>query len=703
MYSLKVSTASPRGDEGAGTSKEASPAPSAPHSPRAAAAAARAAGGTAQASSEQLADDSASLLHFSTGNPRVEHILGRVHLYRHIPAEELHLSAQQQQHKQQQRSGTQQRGQRQEQGEIEVAPPEEPGGQAFPSYAAAAAAGTPAAPTAAAAGQASAASAHLPPERQPQLCILALPPDMGFSELCAFMGAYFRQAGAGGWGGRGRAVQEVRLVRREGGAKSLCLCLLRFGGQAAADGFFRDFNGRPFCLLEPEILCRLVFVKDVEYLASSGAAPGAAAAAAAARAGAEASSDARFHAPTGTTELPTCPVCLERLDEHISGIVTTVCNHRRARGRVHEGIRGWFHNDCLRQWGDTSCPVCRYCQHSSATTSHCSVCSTSADLWICLICGHVGCGRYRGSHAAAHWQASGHGYALELETQRVWDYVNDSYVHRLIQSKTDGKLVEVPSPAPAGPGGAGGAAACAGGRPASRGACPPAPASECGSLGGGEGWWPDPEMEEALVVSKLDALASEYNHLLVTQLESQRHYFEGQLARQAAEGEAVAAAAAVHAAAAEEVASAAHAAAAEAERRRTRAEGRVAELSAAAARAAEERDFLKQLNDQLLANAKDYRARLAAAEEAATTAAAQRDASVAELQEQVRDLMVFIQARDAIEGGGGGKGGGAGGGQGGGGVQASELVGATVLPVPAPPAPVARQGGRGRRGGGRHK
>jgi BRCA1-associated protein len=28
--------------------------------------------------------------------------------------------------------------------------------------------------------------------------------------------------------------------------------------------------------------------------------------------------------PQGTTELPTCPVCLERLDEHISGIVTTV-------------------------------------------------------------------------------------------------------------------------------------------------------------------------------------------------------------------------------------------------------------------------------------------------------------------------------------------------------------------------------------------
>lgn len=29
-------------------------------------------------------------------------------------------------------------------------------------------------------------------------------------------------------------------------------------------------------------------------------------------------------AGAGQTELPTCPVCLERLDEHISGVVTTV-------------------------------------------------------------------------------------------------------------------------------------------------------------------------------------------------------------------------------------------------------------------------------------------------------------------------------------------------------------------------------------------
>jgi len=32
---------------------------------------------------------------------------------------------------------------------------------------------------------------------------------------------------------------------------------------------------------------------------------------------------------------------------------------------------------------------------------------------------------------------------MELGTSRVWDYAGDNYVHRLIQNKADGKLVEV--------------------------------------------------------------------------------------------------------------------------------------------------------------------------------------------------------------------------------------------------------------------
>ena len=55
------------------------------------------------------------------------------------------------------------------------------------------------------------------------------------------------------------------------------------------------------------------------------------------------------------------------------------------------------------------------------------VCHTTEHLWICLICGHVGCGRYSGEHAKQHFQETSHTYSLELETQRVWDYAGDGY------------------------------------------------------------------------------------------------------------------------------------------------------------------------------------------------------------------------------------------------------------------------------------
>lgn len=44
---------------------------------------------------------------------------------------------------------------------------------------------------------------------------------------------------------------------------------------------------------------------------------------------------------------------------------------------------------------------------------------------------------------------STHFHPLSIDVQ-VWDYVGDGYVHRLIQSQVDGKLVELPSPDPQG-------------------------------------------------------------------------------------------------------------------------------------------------------------------------------------------------------------------------------------------------------------
>lgn len=89
--------------------------------------------------------------------------------------------------------------------------------------------------------------------------------------------------------------------------------------------------------------------------------------------------------PPGHTELPICAVCLERMDESVAGVLTILCNHA-------------FHTSCLEQWGDATCPVCRCVQiPEQQESSECEECGKSAPsidlLWICLICGHVGCGR----------------------------------------------------------------------------------------------------------------------------------------------------------------------------------------------------------------------------------------------------------------------------------------------------------------------
>lgn len=42
-----------------------------------------------------------------------------------------------------------------------------------------------------------------------------------------------------------------------------------------------------------------------------------------------------------------------------------------------------------------------------------------------------------------HFQETQHTYAMQIGNSRVWDYVGDNFVHRLVQSKGDGKLVAV--------------------------------------------------------------------------------------------------------------------------------------------------------------------------------------------------------------------------------------------------------------------
>lgn len=263
---------------------------------------------------------------------------------------------------------------------------------------------------------------------------------------------------------------------------------------------------------------------------------------------------------SGLIELPTCPVCLERLDSSASGMLTTLCNHT-------------FHCTCFTGWDDGTCPVCRFVlsadmddeddgegdaggdgaagdgagassrhtHHHSRSGPTCEVCGTRENLWLCLVCGHVGCGRYEREHALSHFQSSGHTYAIELSSQRVWDYCGDGYVHRLIQNKADGKLVELPDPRVL-HWGNGGAGSSAGGYGAGAGGSggggtgTGTPASTPGAAGARSRSAPDTDAmlgdaSRMMVSEKMDTIAFEYTLLLTHQLESQRAYFEGMLAQ----------------------------------------------------------------------------------------------------------------------------------------------------------------------------
>ncbi|KAL6159054.1 hypothetical protein ACJQWK_03950 [Exserohilum turcicum] len=338
------------------------------------------------------------------------------------------------------------------------------------------------------------------------LCILAVPSYMTPSDFLGFMGEQTREH-----------VSHFRLIRTSRANKYMVL--MKFREAKKAREWRKEWDGRPFNSMEPEY-CHVVFVKSINFqngdsnsdptsypdLKNDPFAPAATKQPTAPLPSATnvsspvdgpsiaTSLTAKPHAPPtpALVELPTCPVCLERMDE-TTGLLTILCQHV-------------FHCACLEKWRGSGCPVCRYTQNDAFTLhrsadgdspdNECSVCGSTQNLWICLICGNIGCGRYDSAHAFAHYEATSHTYAMDVVTQHVWDYAGDGYVHRLIQNKTDGKLVDMPA------------------------------SNQSFSAPGMTGYANDTVPRE-----KLDNMGMEYAYLLTSQLESQRAYFEEQLER----------------------------------------------------------------------------------------------------------------------------------------------------------------------------
>ncbi|KAI0629170.1 hypothetical protein C8Q77DRAFT_1076204 [Trametes polyzona] len=456
------------------------------------------------------------------------------------------------------------------------------------------------------------------------LAVLAVPSWMTPSDFLAFVApaadgiAHLRMI---------RPVLHPHIPRFLDSAPNRSIVVMKFRDPMNAAEFVEAYNGKQFNSMEPET-CHVVRVLSIAIDVDDPIS--------------ESISRIGSTRVSGAYELPTCPVCLERMDAAVTGLVTVPCSHT-------------FHCACLSKWGDSRCPVCRYSQTllsshptspntsraprslpfspsvSAGERSHCADCGSTTNLWICLICGNIGCGRYGRAHAHAHYVSTTHLYALELETQRVWDYAGDGYVHRLIQNKADGKLVELPS-----------AAAGVGARGDGTG------------TGGGGG----PTAADALTAEKIEAIGIEYSYLLTSQLDSQRTFYEQQTAELRGELESMRSLVEQLSA---EVELHKQRAQREAERQAQEEAARLAELEREKAKAEKRAEKASELARTLAKELREERAvseglmkNLAAAKEHADVASRETSVlreQVQELQDQVRDVMFFLEAKNKIESG----------------------------------------------------
>ncbi len=236
---------------------------------------------------------------------------------------------------------------------------------------------------------------------------------------------------------------------------------------------------------------------------------------------------------------------------------------------------------------------------------------------------------------------------MELETQRVWDYAGDNYVHRLIQNKADGKLVELP----------------------------PAANIETGNANGRR---QGPGEDDNLKAEKMEIMAMQYSQILQRAMDDQRSTYEEQSAELRRKLEDTQKKLEIIAVDFDRKLEAAQEVQAnrlkESEdqcvtlaKEKEKAERKAEKLSESSRRLQDELNTERAISEGLMKNMDSMKKKM----ELVDTEKKELSSKVADLEDQMRDIMFFLEAREKIEQGGGAVG---------------EAAGGSVV-VPPPPTP----------------
>jgi BRCA1-associated protein len=173
-----------------------------------------------------------------------------------------------------------------------------------------------------------------------------------------------------------------------------------------------------------------------------------------------------------------CPLCLEKLDTSSTGIHTLISMGSTDRWENYKKL-------------------CNICKKFSQKTTACLKCNSKENIWCCMICGFTGCDRYQQGHAVEHFNNTLHRYSIDLASQRIWDYLGDGWVHRVIKLKpSDNNLI---------------------------------PSRDTIFLENEISSDSSTSTKEFLM--RMENIISEYNFVLASQLEDQRKYYEKELNR----------------------------------------------------------------------------------------------------------------------------------------------------------------------------